>query len=230
MVRPHSALARGRRIPDSKMMMDYRQSCWTALVLLTVFATIPARASTVRYMTDSQMAHEADVVAFGKIVRIEYLADAHGITMTRGAFQVYYGVKNAAPGEIFTVQTLGGERSGLWVNVAGAPRFEPGQLWFGFFERATDNTLRPFGMLMGMLPVLRAGRRALPDSDTSLARFVVRRNSGINAIGKNGLEVSVAHLTLPDTDLQDYIDSIAKMLTTPAVGLPDRPGRPGVKP
>ncbi len=193
--------------------------CLSTFVLLSVALFMPriASASTVQFLTDRQMAGKADIIAFGKVVHTEYVVDKYGIPLTRGDFQVYYGLKNAQPGDIITMQVPGGERNGLVASAAGAPKLKAGQLWFGYFHHAKDNTYRPLGMLMGLLPVLRNTIDIRQDSsEASLASFTVRRaHYAINALDSRGRAVSQTQFLLNDVILQDYIVTVRALLKPP---------------
>lgn len=145
---------------------------WAGLLLCAaLLLPAPASATTVTPPTFAELVAEAQLIVRGRVdaVRTAWVDSPQGrVIKTYVTVAVLKPLKGGAPAT-FTLQLLGGEIDGQGMQVAGMPRFQPGQVEFLFISGNGVRFCPLVGMMHGRYRVL---------TDPTTAREYVARDDG----------------------------------------------------
>lgn len=141
------------------------------MLCASLLLTASARATTVTPPTFAELVAEAQLIVRARVdaVRAAWVDSPQGrVIKTYVTVTVLKPLKGGAPATL-TLQLLGGEIDGQGMQVAGMPRFQPGQVEFLFISGNGARFCPLVGMMHGRYRVL---------TDPATAREYVARDDG----------------------------------------------------
>jgi hypothetical protein len=147
-----------------------KHSWW--LLALLFSAPLPARAATVRLLSEKEMTHLAASIVRGTVISSVSRLHPSGLIVTDVTLQVERFLKTDAPAATVEFTQLGGNLQGKRLNVPGTSTYQPGDEVLVFLER-TPASLVELGVGAGKYRVDRA--QGLPRIERQLggAAFAV---------------------------------------------------------
>jgi hypothetical protein len=158
---------------------------WLAGLLLlagTLLLPAPARATSVTPPTFTELVAESQLIVRARVqsVRAAWVDSPQGrVIKTFVTLSVLKPLKGQASREL-TLQLLGGEIDGHGMQVAGMPRFQPGQLEFLFISGNGVRFCPLVGMMHGRYRVL---------ADPATGRDYVARNDGVPLASEHDVQL-----------------------------------------
>lgn len=133
---------------------------------ISILFSLPARATTVAPPADlGQLARTSESVTFAEAVE-SWVESGDTIPFTVTRFHLLQAVSGARTGDVFEVREPGGRLKDRAAAVDGAPRFEAGQRYLLFLDRAPGGRWRSKMMAYGLLEEDSAGLlRPLPEAE-----------------------------------------------------------------
>jgi hypothetical protein len=158
---------------------------WLAGLLLlatTLLLPAPTRATSVTPPTFAELVAESQLIVRARVqsVRAAWVDSPQGrVIKTFVTLAVLKPLKGEAPAEV-TLQLLGGEIDGHGMQVAGMPRFQPGQLEFLFIAGNGVRFCPLVGLMHGRYRVL---------ADPATGRDYVARNDGVPLASEHDVQL-----------------------------------------
>ncbi len=191
-------------------------------------ATGSAHAAVVPWMEIEEMTRRAEVIALGRVDRVdsEWTADG-AMIITRAVIDVEKGLKGGPLREV-TVEVPGGRVGDQMMVASGAPGFERGERLILFLERPGGKTPggktagTPFGVVgwnLGKMTVRR---------DARTGRDVVHGAPGpaVAYVGPDGRPIDPSRSRRGPEELGRFLQRIEELLEAPGPsGDPAAPGR-----
>lgn len=174
---PFPASARCRATPSRRRRL-------AGLLLLAATLLLPAatRATSVTPPTFAELVAESQLIVRARVqsVRADWVDSPQGrVIKTFVTLAVLKPLKGQAPAEL-TLQLLGGEIDGHGMQVAGMPRFQPGQLEFLFISGNGVRFCPLVGLMHGRYRVL---------ADPATGRDYVARNDGVPLASEHDVQL-----------------------------------------
>ncbi len=127
---------------------------FVVVALSTALGPFDARATTLVYDNDGELAEQSEAVVLGKVVDVgsEYVPETHGVR-TRVRIRVDTVVAGRADGNSVELTELGGEVAELSEKVFGVPSYRVGERVLVFLQRDRHGRLHTTGLSAGKYTV-----------------------------------------------------------------------------
>ncbi|MEL6546871.1 MAG: hypothetical protein AAFQ82_19755 [Myxococcota bacterium] len=186
-----------------------------AALPVLLFASL-AQATTVVALDDAGLVRNSSVIGVVQVLRTHSESTSKGV-FTLAEVQFYQSLKGMQRGDVLTVQTPGGPMgNGMVMRIAGAPQFQVGQMFLGFFHDH-GGVFKPTAMSLGVMPIVR-------DAD-GIAR-VVQKIDGLGFLTPDG-KSSAARVRVNNEPLADVLARFRELVERNEG--PDEPTDPGVQ-
>src|SRR5438067_7194286 len=169
-----------RRLTEGKMKYRCRSLLKAALPLLVLaFSIIPARATSVRMLTDEELILHSRVIVTGTVKTVfSAWNDDHSLIYTYTEVRPDRFLKGNLDTTRLVLKQLGGSAGADGMRIVGQPRFGRGQQVLLYLNTAPDGTLRPAHVFMGACSIIKDETTAIEmvgrDVDAAEAETLAR--------------------------------------------------------